>query len=109
MHCGDKRRVLLEKFPPSLLVIIRSDINYCGKIIDSLFCLCLLMLFLCTWWLTTKNSLDKCNASLGISFQRENNNVNLICLYKSLEIMMIKIPYAVYRLFVRDIRLYWNK
>ena len=57
---------------------------------------------------TTKDSLDKCNTSLGISFQRGNNNVILICLYKSLEINMIEIPYAVYRLFVRDTCLCWN-
>ena len=78
MHYSDKQRVLLEKFPPSLLVITRSEIKYCGKITDSFFCLCLLMLFSCTWWLTIKDSLDKCNTSLGIVFQMGNNSVNLI-------------------------------
>ena len=52
----------------------------CGKITNFFFCLCLLMLFACTWWLTTKDSLDKCNTSLGISFQMGDNSVNLICL-----------------------------
>ena len=52
----------------------------CGKITYSFFCLCPLMLFPSTWWLTTKDSLDKCNTSLGISFQMDDNSANLICL-----------------------------
>ena len=36
------------------------------------------MLFPCTWWLTTKDLLDKCSTSLGIIFQMGNNSVNLI-------------------------------
>ena len=36
------------------------------------------MLFPCTWWLTSKYSLNKCNTSLGIIFQIDNNSVNLI-------------------------------
>ena len=71
-------RVLVEKNPPSPPVITRCEIKYCGKSTDSFFSLCLLMLFLCTWWLTTKDLLDKCSTSLGIIFQMGNNNVNLI-------------------------------
>ena len=45
----------------------------------------------------------------GVIFQMDDNSVNLICLYKSLEIMMINIHFTVNRLFVLDICLYWNK
>ena len=38
-----------------------------------------------------------------------DNGVNLICLYKSLEIMMINNYFTVHRLFVLDTRLCWNK
>ena len=81
----------------------------CGKITDSFFCLCLLMLFPCTWWLTIKDSLDKCDTSFGVIFQMGDNSVNLICLYKSLEMMMIKSHFTVNRLFVLDTCLCWNK
>ena len=81
----------------------------CGKITDSFFCLCLLMLFPCTRWLTIKDSPDKCDTSFGVIFQMGDNSVNLICLYKSLEIMMINIHFTVNRLFLLDTRLCWNK
>ena len=81
----------------------------CGKITDSFFCLCLLMLFPCTWWLTIKDSLDKCDTSFGVIFQMGDNSVNLICLYKSLEMMMINIHFTVNRLFLLDTCLCWNK
>ena len=37
MHCSDTQRVLLDKFPPSLLVITRCEIKYSGKITYSFF------------------------------------------------------------------------
>ena len=95
LHCSDKQRVLFEKFALSLPMITRCEIGCCGKITDSFFCLCLLMLFPCTWWLTTKDSPDKCNTSWGINFQNGNNSFNLSCLYKSQEMMMTDIHFTV--------------
>ena len=93
-------RVLIEKNPPSPLVITRCEIKYCGKITDSFFSLCLLMLFLCTWWLTTKDLLDKCSTSLGIIFQMGNDNVNLILpLQISSFIYCHVLAYSLLRLF----------
>ena len=85
------------------------EIKSCVKITDSFFRLCLLMLFPCTWWLTTKDSLNKCNISLGIIYQWAITVLIWFCLYKSQEKMMINIHFTVYQLFVLDTCLCWNK
>ena len=110
-HCRINR-VLLEKNPPLSLVITRSEIKYCGKIIDSSFRLCG---WLCGWcyFPALGGSLPKIywtNTSkfTGNYFQMAITVLIWFYLYKSLGIMMIKIHFEVYPLFVLDTRFCWK-
>ena len=102
-------RVLVEKNPPSLLVIhdVRSSIVVRLLIHFSVY--------VCQYCFHALGSslpkiyLTSAGPPWELFFKWAITMSIWFCVYKSLEITMIKIHFAVYRLFVLDACLCWNK